>query len=316
MSWFFIALWAPFLLACARHNDKFLLSRHLKEKSIGSIIIPSALFSGAAIPVLLFIQPDAYDVTFIQGSALTATGISSVAAAVCYLYALDMDEASFFAPFYQTVPIFAYFLGYFILGETITLFQGLGLLVIIIGALALSFDFGRRGIRFKRNVVALMLGAAFLSAVNGVIFKLIAVDRGFWVSLFWGFVGQVTAFGSFGLRSALPPGFPRLLQAGQTRRYWPDCVERGIGQRQRSGHALRDIIGARRIGASGEFVPAAFRLCIRDRPDAFFPRRGRGIPRPHQDAAKGSGNWVHAHRWLPDQPMSSERPIVVRCTRY
>jgi hypothetical protein len=36
MSWFFIALWAPFLLACANHNDKFLLSRYLKKKSIGS----------------------------------------------------------------------------------------------------------------------------------------------------------------------------------------------------------------------------------------------------------------------------------------
>ena len=47
--------------------------------------------------------------------------------------------------------------------------------------------------RFKQKVVALMLGASILSAVNGVIFKLIAVDKGFWVSLFWGFVGQVMA---------------------------------------------------------------------------------------------------------------------------
>ena len=93
-------------------------------------------------------------------------------------------------PFYQTVPIFAYVLGYFILRETITLSQGLGSFVIIVGALALSFEFGRPVVSFKRNVVALMLGASFLSAVNGVIFKLIAVEKGFWVSLFWGFVGQ------------------------------------------------------------------------------------------------------------------------------
>jgi drug/metabolite transporter (DMT)-like permease len=181
MSWFFIALWAPFLLACANHNDKYLLSRYLKQKSIGSIVILSSLFSGVAIAILLFIQPDVYDVSFVQGAALGATGISSVFAAVCYLYALDIDEASFVTPFYQTVPIFAYFLGYFILSETITLVQGLGSFVIIVGALALSFEFGRRGMRFKRNVVALMLGASFLSAANGVIFKLIAVDKGFLV---------------------------------------------------------------------------------------------------------------------------------------
>ena len=193
MSWFFIALWAPFLLACANHNDKFLLSRYLKEKSIGSIVIFSSLFSSVAIPIVLFIQPDVYEVSVVQGSAVVATGMLSVVAAVCYLYALEIDEASFVTPFYQTVPIFAYFLGYFVLGETITLAQGMGSVVIIVGALAFSLEFGRRGIRFKRNVVLLMLAASFLSAINGVIFKLIAVDTGFWTSLFWGFVGQVAA---------------------------------------------------------------------------------------------------------------------------
>ena len=131
--------------------------------------------------------------------------MSSVFAAVCYLYALDIDEVSFVTPFYQTVPIFAYFLGYFILSETITLAQGLGSFVIIVGALALSFEFGRRGMKFKRNVVALMLGASFLSALNGVIFKLIAVDKGFWISLFWGFCREtMTGLTFLGLHSKLP----------------------------------------------------------------------------------------------------------------
>jgi drug/metabolite transporter (DMT)-like permease len=191
MSWFFIALWAPFLLACANHNDKFLLSRYLKKKTIGSVVILSSLVSGVALPIVLFFHPNVNDATFLQGSALVATGVSSVVAAVCYLKALDMDEASFVTPFYQTAPIFAYVLGYFILGEAITLTQGLGSFVVITGALVLSFEFGRRGMPFKRNVVALMLGASILSAVNGIIFKFIGVDRGFWVSLFWGFAGYV-----------------------------------------------------------------------------------------------------------------------------
>src|SRR5689334_16653682 len=111
MNWFFIALWAPFLLACANHNDKFLLSRYLKEKNVGSIAIVSSLFSGVAIPVVLFIRPEAYDVSLVQGGALIATGMASVVAALCYLHALNIDEASFVTPFYQTVPVFAYVLG-------------------------------------------------------------------------------------------------------------------------------------------------------------------------------------------------------------
>jgi drug/metabolite transporter (DMT)-like permease len=193
MGWFFIALWAPFLLACANHNDKLLLSRYLKKKTVGSMVILSSLFSGVAIPVVLFFQPNVNAITLVQGSALVATGMSSVFAAACYLYALETDEASFVMPFYQTVPIFAYVFGYFILGETVTLAQGLGSFVIIAGAIALSFELDRGGLLFKSKVVALMLGASVLSAINGVIFKLIAVDKGFWVSLFWGFVGQVIA---------------------------------------------------------------------------------------------------------------------------
>jgi len=64
MSWFFIALWAPFLLACANHNDKFLLSRYLRQKSIGAIVILSSLLSGVAILIVLFIQQDVFDLSF------------------------------------------------------------------------------------------------------------------------------------------------------------------------------------------------------------------------------------------------------------
>jgi hypothetical protein len=54
----------------------------------------------------MFIRPDVYDVSLVQRSAVVATGILSVFAVVCYLYALDLDEASFITPFHQTVPIF------------------------------------------------------------------------------------------------------------------------------------------------------------------------------------------------------------------
>jgi hypothetical protein len=67
MSWFFIALWAPFLLACANHNDKFVLSRYVKKRTIGSFIILSSLFSGVAVPIVLFFQPDVSGVTLLQG---------------------------------------------------------------------------------------------------------------------------------------------------------------------------------------------------------------------------------------------------------
>ena len=72
MSWF-IALWAPFLVTCANHNDKFLLSRYLKEE-YRIIVIPSSLFSGVAITIVLCIQPDVYGVGLVQDLRLSPPG--------------------------------------------------------------------------------------------------------------------------------------------------------------------------------------------------------------------------------------------------
>jgi drug/metabolite transporter (DMT)-like permease len=108
------------------------------------------LLGGAAVLIVSFIAPHAYDIHLIQGIALAATGMSSVLATGFYLYALDLDEASFVTPFYQMVPIFALVLGYCILGETITVVQSFGSFITIVGALALSFELRRRRMRFKR----------------------------------------------------------------------------------------------------------------------------------------------------------------------
>ena len=190
MNWFFIALIGPILYSLANHTDKYLISRYLKGGAVGSLIIFSAIFGIVAIPVVLFVHPDVFNVTLPRGVALAFNGMFVVVAILCYFYALHKDEVSNVVPFYQTIPIFGFILGYFILGETISVTQGIAAFVIIMGALVLSFELGDT-VRFKKEVVVLMLIASVLYAVNGVIFKFIAVDDGFWPSLFWSLTGQV-----------------------------------------------------------------------------------------------------------------------------
>ncbi len=191
MNWFFIALVGPILYACSNHLDKYLISRYLKNGAVGALIIFSSIFSIIALPIVLFVHPSVFGVSLWQGVALAINSMLVVISILLYLYALQKDEASYVVPFYQTIPIFAFILGYFILGEKISVFQGLASIIIIIGALILSFEFGLGKIRFKKNVVLLMLGASLLYAINGVVFKLIAVNQGFWPSIFWGLIGKI-----------------------------------------------------------------------------------------------------------------------------
>jgi drug/metabolite transporter (DMT)-like permease len=191
MNWFFIALISPFLYAVANHTDKYLLSKYIDDKEVGSLIIFSALFGVFALPIIILINPAVLEISLPQVSILITIGILVVFSILFYLYALQEDEASFVVPLYQTIPIFGFILAYFILGETLTKTQICASLIILLGALILSFDITGKKIKFKKKVVFLMIGASFFYAISDVLFKFVAIDKGFWISTFWSLVGKI-----------------------------------------------------------------------------------------------------------------------------
>ena len=191
MNWFFIALIAPFLYAITNHIDKYLISKYIKEGKVGALIMFSALFGIFALPIILVINPMVLNISLWQIIILVVIGILVVFSILCYLYALELDEATFVVPFYQTIPIFGFILAYFILGEILTKIQILASLSILFGALILSFDIQNKKIRFKKKVVLLMIMASFFYAISDVLFKFIAIERGFWISTFWTLIGKI-----------------------------------------------------------------------------------------------------------------------------
>lgn len=197
MSWFFIALIGSLLYASTNHIDKYLISKYLKDGEVGSLVIFSSIFSIFALPIVFFIHPEVFLVTLFQAIALVVTGMMTVIAVLLYFYALREDEATNVVPFYQTIPIFAFVLGFLILGETVSSIQGIASLIIIAGAVLLSFEIGGGKIHLKSQVVFFMLAASLLYALSSVIFKLVAIEEGFWLSTFWFLFGKIILGGFF-----------------------------------------------------------------------------------------------------------------------
>lgn len=191
MNWFFIALLGPIIYALANHTDKYLLSKYVKGGEVGALIIFSSVFSIFVLPILIYFHPEVLHTSFMHGSILLGNGILVMFAVLLYFYALYEDDASVVVSFYQTIPVFAAILGYFFLGETVTLQQGIASLIIILGAFILSFEMGIGKVRFKTKVVCMMLCASLLYAINAVVFKHVAMNEGFWSGTFWGLVGKV-----------------------------------------------------------------------------------------------------------------------------
>ncbi|MDP1884093.1 MAG: EamA family transporter [Candidatus Moranbacteria bacterium] len=191
MSWFFIALIGPVLYAASNHIDKYLIEKYFKGGESGALILFSSLFSVVTLPVIYLIDPGVFSLDLTTIAVLVLNGMLTVVCIILYFKALQDDEASIVIPYYQTIPIFGFILGYFFLGETLTLAQIISCGLIIAGTIILSLNFIDGKLKFKKKVAALMLLASFLYAVGGVVFKIIAVEDGFWASIFWDFFGSV-----------------------------------------------------------------------------------------------------------------------------
>lgn len=195
MNWFLIALIAPAVWAVVNHIDKFIISRYFSGRGVGSLVIFTSL-AGLILSVLIlifsvgeiFIRPASAVLIALNGAILVFSFIP-------YLYALEKEEASWVSTLFQLIPVFSYFLGLAFLGEHLALKQIFASLLVICGAVFISLDFSQK-MSFKWKPLIFMTLSSFLLAVNGLIFKFVALDEKFLGTAFWEYIGGAI-FGLF-----------------------------------------------------------------------------------------------------------------------
>lgn len=186
MSWFFIALVAPFLYAMTNHIDKILLEKYFKNGGVGTLILFSSLLSALAVPFLFIADTTVLSVGILNILILAFVGILNILVLWFYLLALREEEASITIVFYQLVPVFALVLGYFILGETLSSLQLVAMATIIFGTTIISFEIDdKNNFKLRKKTIILMSTASFFWALGSVIFKYVALEENVIQSLFW-----------------------------------------------------------------------------------------------------------------------------------
>lgn len=140
MDWLLFAFSGPLLWAVSTHIDKYLVDRFFRDKSVAVLLVFTAFVGLLALPFIWVHQ----DVPPLSIGVIAFSGILYMSAMFFYLQALQSEEASVVAPFYQATPLFGYVLGYLVLGEILSPMQMLGALLIVAGALLLSMGPGFR----------------------------------------------------------------------------------------------------------------------------------------------------------------------------
>src|SRR6266568_2594057 len=179
MSWLFFAFSGPVLWAVSIHLDKYLVSRYFQQTSVAVLLVFTALFGLLLLPPIFVYQPAVIELSLTGMALLAFAGLLYMTAIFFYLQALQSEEASVVAPFFQAAPLFGYVLGYFVLGERLSEMQMLGGVAIVAGCVLLSL--GRGGNRrFKTRLVVLMLACAFSLSLASLIFKVFPIREDFW----------------------------------------------------------------------------------------------------------------------------------------
>jgi drug/metabolite transporter (DMT)-like permease len=275
------------LWAISVHLDKYLVERFFKASDVAVLLVFTALIGILLLPFIWYYEPSVLSPSAGSIALIMLAGILYMTAMLLYLQALQSEEASVVAPFFQAGPLFGYVLAYFVLGETLSPRQMAGGALIIIGALIVSIRFGQNMRMFKARLALLMLACGFVMALSSLIFKVFAIRVEFWTTTFWMFVGE----GIFGVALLMIPSYRRqfigLLRANTAALLSINASNElinlggGLGNRYALLFAPLSIVQA--IGSTTTLFVFAFGIVL----SVFFPGLGREDLSGRELAQKG-----------------------------
>jgi drug/metabolite transporter (DMT)-like permease len=209
MNWIILALLGPIFWSIGNHIDKFLIEKYFKVNGTGILLIFSSLIGIVVAPLFFLIKPEVLEISYFNMGIVLVSGMLGAVVLWLYFKALEDDEVSVVVPFMQLIPVFAYVLGYFILGETLTTVQILAMACIIFGASVLSFEIDEENkFRLRKKTILFMTTGALISAFDSVIFKYVLLEENFWISTFWAYIGlSIFGLGIFLFSSKSRNGF-------------------------------------------------------------------------------------------------------------
>jgi DNA-binding protein HU-beta len=118
--WLLFAFSGPVLWAISTHIDKYLVEKYFRHSSVAVLLVFTSLIGAVMLPLIRWYQPHVLDLSAVTIAVIMASGILSIGSMLFDLQALQTEEASAVAPWFQAAQLFGYLLAYLFLGETLS----------------------------------------------------------------------------------------------------------------------------------------------------------------------------------------------------
>ncbi len=185
--WFLCATLPPLFHAMSNVIDQYVIREHTSGSPLlflsfsGFICLPIAMVIALFIPVF-------DEVTAMQAGWIIVAAWLFSACCIPYVYAMEDADAHEFTPVFQTAPILVAILGWIFLGETLTVFQIMGGMVVIFAAAASMVDF--KHFKFKARpffliLLAMIFYAGFVMFLRPVALEMPWLQLTFWMCVGW-----------------------------------------------------------------------------------------------------------------------------------
>ena len=186
MSWFYIVIVSQFCNAGAQLLDKFLLTKKFPR--------PTVLTFWTAVANLLGVVFVFWEFVLFPGWTLLilsiCSGIAFTIALQFFYVGLKTGEASHIAPLVGGVVAIASFVSsYFWLGERLTFYQQIAVLLLVVGSLLISFEKSKKHNGWHIGMLWAILSGVFF-ALSYVMLRAVFLETTFSTGFVWARIGS------------------------------------------------------------------------------------------------------------------------------
>ncbi|OGH20786.1 MAG: hypothetical protein A3D74_05690 [Candidatus Levybacteria bacterium RIFCSPHIGHO2_02_FULL_37_13] len=186
MNWFLYAIASPALYSLTNYIEKFLVEKRVKNP----LLVPT--FGGLIILLLgiLILAIKHFPILPLMPLILIIlSGVFLYLYLIPYFQALVLDETSRIVPLFGASPIFVLIMSYLFLGESLSMKQIFGFVLILIGGFAISSKKIDLKIFIPRKTFWLMMVSAFLWSITVILFKFVVISSDFWTTFAYESIG-------------------------------------------------------------------------------------------------------------------------------
>jgi len=186
MDWFAFALIVPVVFAGVDVIDKYILTNHVTNPFSYKLL--SVLMEIPILFLLLALTPVSF--SFLWSIFSVFVGFIFSLSSILYLKAMGVEEASRVIALLFVSPIFVLPLAFIFLRETLGLSQYSGAVLLVLGAVLVSYRRTKRKISsLVSPALGFLLALALINAGGDILLKHILSSYDYWQFLFWSLIG-------------------------------------------------------------------------------------------------------------------------------